>query len=246
MRELIVLLSDFGESEHVGIMKGVILSHAPDARILDLTHSISPQSVREAGWVLLQSFESFPPGTTFLCVVDPGVGTGRDAVFVETSNYSFIGPDNGLLFPAAKKDGIRHVFSLVVDSTASRTFHGRDVFAKAAGALKSGNLESVLQAEKMRLNVDLEFFLQGQQGEVVRIDHFGNLVTNIPPLVKSRLHLRISNLDRTVVQCSTYAEGPEDDIFAIVGSAGTFEISAKNARATDIVSASIGDRIILE
>ncbi|NHI82868.1 MAG: hypothetical protein EAX81_01005 [Candidatus Thorarchaeota archaeon] len=243
---MIVLLTDFGESEFVGIMKGVILGHAPNTKIVDLTHSISPQSVREAAWVLLQSFESFPLGTTFVCVVDPGVGTERDAIFAKSSNYFFIAPDNGLLSPTMRKDGIGEIFSLRIDSTSSRTFHGRDVFAKAAGLLENGDLESMIQGKKNGLDIEIAFHLKGREGEVVRIDHFGNIVTNLSPLSKDRFQLRMSGMERELVQCMTYADGPDDDIFAIVGSAGTLEVSLRNGRAIDRVSAKIGDRITLE
>ncbi|MHA2377567.1 MAG: SAM hydrolase/SAM-dependent halogenase family protein [Candidatus Thorarchaeota archaeon] len=101
---MIVLMTDFGESEYVGIIKGVIYSIAPEAQVVDLTHTISPQSTREGAWILLNSYHFFPKGSIFVCVVDPGVGTDRDAVVVKTENYTFVGPDNGLMFPASKQN----------------------------------------------------------------------------------------------------------------------------------------------
>ena len=112
---MIVLLTDFGESEYVGIMKGVIYSIYPEAHVTDLTHSIPSQSIREGAWILLQSYKYFPPGSVFVSVIDPGVGTARDAVIVATKNYILIGPDNGLLFPAASDDGFERVYKILID-----------------------------------------------------------------------------------------------------------------------------------
>ncbi|MFX1369211.1 MAG: S-adenosyl-l-methionine hydroxide adenosyltransferase family protein [Promethearchaeota archaeon] len=243
---MIVLLTDFGESEFVGMMKGAILSINPDIQVLDLTHSITPQSVREGAWVLLQSYKAFPKGAIFVCVVDPGVGTARNAVHVKTENYSFIGPDNGLMYPAASSDEIRIVNVLRIDKEAAPTFHGRDVFAKAAGFLSIGALSNRIVKSKSELDVPLEFRLDGREGEVVRIDRFGNIVTNIPPTKDSQIHIVTDELDRVIAQCKTYSDGPDDDIFAITGSAGTLEISKKNGSAIDDVEVAVGHRILLE
>ncbi len=243
---MIVLLTDFGESEFVGMMKGAILSINSDVQVIDLTHSITPQSVREGAWVLLQSYKTFPKGAIFVCVVDPGVGTVRNAVHVETENYSFIGPDNGLMYPAASSDEIRTVNVLRIDKEAAPTFHGRDVFAKAAGFLSIGALSSRIVKSKSELDVPLEFRLDGREGEVVRIDRFGNIVTNIPPTKDSQIHIVTDGLDRVIAQCKTYSDGPDDDIFAITGSAGTLEISKKNGSAIDDVEVAVGHRILLE
>ncbi|MFW9958910.1 MAG: S-adenosyl-l-methionine hydroxide adenosyltransferase family protein, partial [Candidatus Odinarchaeota archaeon] len=178
---MIVLLTDFGESEYVGIMKGVILGIAPDAHIVDLTHSISPQSVREAAWVLVNSYKYFPKHTVFVCVIDPGVGTTRDAVLVVTPDYVFIGPDNGIFHEVTKATGIEHIYSIKVGSTVSSTFHGRDVFAVAAAHHHSGTPAREIGMPKRALSESISFYLEGRTGEIVRIDRFGNIITNIPP-----------------------------------------------------------------
>jgi len=243
---MIVLLTDFGESEFVGMMKGAILSINSSTRIVDLTHSITPQCIREGAWVLLQSYRSFPKGAIFVCVVDPGVGASRDAIHVKTEHYSFIGPDNGLLFPATKEDGLQLVEVLKVNKNASRTFHGRDVFARAAGYLTRDALSDHVERSKPDLAISLEFHLDGREGEVVRIDRFGNIVTNLPPTDEATLHFVTNGLDRIIAQCKTYTEGPDDDIFAITGSAGTLEISRKNGSAIDEVEIAVGHHILLE
>ena len=243
---MIVLLTDFGESEYVGAMKGVILSIAPGAQIIDLTHSISPQSVREGAWVLLQNYQHFPRDTIYVCVVDPGVGTDRDAVLVDTTNYMFIGPDNGLMYPAIMQDGVKQIFSLSIDEDASNTFHGRDVFAVTAANLERRVVGRHLGPYKPKLDMDLSFHQDGREGEVVRIDRFGNIITNIPPTKLGRVKIRTGGSEQESVHCLTYAEGPGDGIFVVTGSSNTLELSAQNGRASDILSLNIGDRIAIE
>ena len=243
---MIVLLTDFGESEYVGVMKGLILSIAPGAQIIDLTHSIFPQSVREGAWVLLQNYRHFPRAAIFVCVVDPGVGTNRDAVLVDTTNYMFIGPDNGLMHPAIMQDGIRQIFSLSIDEDASSTFHGRDVFAVTAANLERRVVGRHLGPYKAALDIELVFHQEGREGEVVRIDRFGNVVTNIPPMNLGRVKIRADNFEQESIHCRTYADGPSEGIFVVTGSSNTLELSAQNSRASDILPLNIGDRLVIE
>ncbi len=243
---MIVLMSDFGESEYVGVMKGVILSLCPTAEIVDLTHSISPQSIIEGAWVLLQTYKFFPKGSIFVSVVDPGVGTTRDAVVVKTRNYTFIGPDNGLLYPAAKADGTVSVSSIVSGNDASKTFHGRDVFARMAGLILRNQPSKMLGGFKPSLSVTLEFEQIGRKGVVVRIDRFGNIVTNISPEAKSEYLLVTDDLRWSIGWFATYGEGPDSGVFLVTGSYGTLEVAAKNGRATEEIPLKVGDRIAIE
>ncbi|MFW9967580.1 MAG: S-adenosyl-l-methionine hydroxide adenosyltransferase family protein [Candidatus Thorarchaeota archaeon] len=243
---MIVLMTDFGESEYVGVMKGVILSIAPRTQIIDLTHSISSQSIREGAWVLLQNYHYFPLNTCFVCVVDPGVGSDRDAILVETNNYVFIGPDNGLMYPATHHDGIKQIFSFSINEDVSNTFHGRDVFAVAAANLERQGVGEYLGRYKTTLDVKLEFHQEGREGEVVRIDRFGNIVTNIPPLELGPVKVRTNEIDQEIVHCRTYLEGPENKVFIVTGSSNTLEISARNGRASDVLPFKIGDRLTIE
>ncbi|MFQ5831946.1 MAG: S-adenosyl-l-methionine hydroxide adenosyltransferase family protein [Candidatus Thorarchaeota archaeon] len=239
-------MTDFGESEYVGMMKGLIHTIAPNMPITDLTHTITSHSIREGAWVLLQSYRFFPSESIFVCVVDPGVGTDRDAVIIDTKNYVFIGPDNGLMYPAVLRDGVRQITSLTIDDDASATFHGRDVFAKAAAQFAKGESGTFIGPSKDHLDVKLEFHLNGREGEVVRIDGFGNIVTNIPPQESDSLTLRAGSVVRRIKHCRTYSDGPDDDVFVVTGSSNTLEVSAKNARASDTLKACLGDRITLE
>jgi S-adenosylmethionine hydrolase len=243
---MICLLTDFGESEYVGIIKGVILGFDNVANIVDITHSINPQSVREAAWILLKSCRYFPKQSIFVCVVDPGVGTGRDAVLVKTTEYVFIGPDNGLLYPATREASERQVYSIHVDSSISHTFHGRDVFAVAAGRYHSGIPVEQIGSLKPDLEIPLSFHLEERTGEVVRIDRFGNIITNIPPRDSESLQVSYGARKFTLPLCETYADGPSSGLFLLVGSYGTLEIALQNTRAIDYLPISIGERISIE
>ena len=192
---MIVTLTDFGISEYLGVMRGVIFSIFSEARVVDLFNAVSPQCIKEGAWVLLQNYKCFPKNSIFLCVVDPGVGSNRQAVVVKTNNYFFVGPDNGLMFPAAEDDGVVEVIEIDIDKmgldAVSKTFHGRDIFARVAGFLEAGeNYESF--GKKTILESELKFFLNEQKGEVVRIDVFGNIITNIPSLKKDEYTVSFS------------------------------------------------------
>lgn len=243
---MIVLMTDFGDSEYVGVMRGVIFSASPASQVVDLTHSVPPQSVREGAWILLNSYKHFPRNTIFVSVIDPGVGTERDAVIVETQNYIHIGPDNGLLYPAARDDGIERVYRIQIPESASKTFHGRDVFALAAGFLERGVSDLVNRELKSGLDVPLTFYQEGGDGEVVRIDRFGNIITNIPPLRKGTLTLKSKAIERELQLKETYGAGSKDDVFLVVGSYGTIEIAAKNAAACQTIPLRVGERVSLE
>jgi S-adenosylmethionine hydrolase len=243
---MIVLMTDFGDSEYVGMMKGVITTITPSTHIEDLTHSITPQSVREGAWVLLQSYKYFPKGTTFVCVIDPGVGTKRAAVIIRTKNYVFVGPDNGLLYPATHDDGIESIVEVNMTEPISATFHGRDVFAKVGAYVVQDFFDKITQSLRNSLDIPLHFHLEGRSGEVVRIDHFGNIITNIPSLEKDAYKLTHKDLKRKIGWAPTYEDGQEHDIFLVTGSANTLEISAKNRRADSILKVQIGQRITLE
>lgn len=170
----VAILTDFGWSSYVGVMKGVMLSICPALQLVDLTHTITPQNIREGAWLLLTSYAYFPKGCVFLAVVDPGVGTKRKALAVKTRDYYFVGPDNGLLYPAAFKNGILDVIELNVSSNTSSTFHGRDVFSPAAAKLAAGTLFNEL-GKPATPEIHLTFYLEGREGEIVTIDQFGNV-----------------------------------------------------------------------
>lgn len=132
---MIVLLTDFGQSEYMGIIKGVIYDEAPQVQMVDLCHDVSPQSIIKAMWILMCSYRYFSAGTIFCFEVDPCMGTRRRALAMKTRNYHFMAPDNGLLWETLTEQTVLAVRQIPVPGDASRTFHGRDVFAKAAAQI---------------------------------------------------------------------------------------------------------------
>lgn len=247
MAGFVVLLTDFGSSEYVGVMKGVLAVHAPKARIIDLSHDISPQGVREGAWLLEQTYHWFPKGAVFLCVVDPGVGTQRAAVAARSANYTFVGPDNGLLYPAVMHDGFVKAIKLPVPEAASRTFHGRDLFAPVAAALASGrSLDELGQPYKSLRS--LHFHRDGREGEIVRIDRFGNCITNLPPQPGKSVYtveIEGGRAPGRLPFYSSYQEASPNELFLIENSYGTLEIALRNGNAAQLVEARPACRITL-
>ncbi|MFQ5552759.1 MAG: S-adenosyl-l-methionine hydroxide adenosyltransferase family protein [Thermoplasmata archaeon] len=185
---LITLLSDFGPGKYVAAMKGVILSLNPTATLVDLDHGVSPQNVREGAFVLGSVVPYFPPGAIHLAVVDPGVGGHRRPLVVESERGVLVGPDNGLLLPAAEALGDYEAYELSNESfrlpQVSNTFHGRDIFAPAAAHLSLG-VRPHEMGKHVPSPVELDFGryeVKGDaiRGEVLFEDRFGNLITNVP------------------------------------------------------------------
>jgi len=257
---LIILLTDFGYSPYVGIMKGVIYQTWPGSMVLDLYHHVKPQDVREGAWLLAANFVYFPPGSIFLAVVDPGVGYHRQALVVQTSHYFFVGPDNGLLYPATEKDGLVQAYCLEIPPGASNVFHGRDVFAPAAARLEKGE-NPALYGKPTTIAGKLNFYLEQHEGEVVTVDHFGNIVTNLPFTsvdVKQGRPDYLVTLSQSgptkakvfyqgrMQRYRTYAEAPADELFLIEGSSRTLELSLKNGAASSRIGAETGMRVRVE
>lgn len=241
---MIVLLTDFGQSEYVGVMKGVIYSIDLNAKIVDLCHDISPQSTIEASWILKNNYRYFPKETVFCCVVDPGVGTRRKALAVKTGplpqcksgeagacNFYFVAPDNGLLWETLTELSVIEIRQIPIPDDASRTFHGRDVFAKAAANINQGKFETI--GKKIEKVEKLELYLDGQTGMVVRIDRFGNIVTNLAKRDKDEYDVKIGDKKYTMRYYHNYDSAEEGKLFLIEGSNNTLEISLKNASAND-------------
>lgn len=185
---IIAILTDYGyEDYYVAAMKGVILDVCGYARIVDMTHSIKSFDTHQAAFTLYAAYRYFPVGTVFIAVVDPGVGSGRKAVLIASKRYYFVGPDNGILIPAAKSDGIEKVYLIENDvyfrKPVSKSFHGRDVFAPIAARIVCGLNPSHVGRE-MRVDelnsVDIGFFMERRNGcvvlKVIHIDRFGNVM----------------------------------------------------------------------
>ncbi|MDX2138365.1 MAG: SAM-dependent chlorinase/fluorinase [Chloroflexota bacterium] len=268
---LIALLTDFGmDDSYVGVMKGVISGICPDARIIDLTHAIAPQNVRQGAFELLTTYTYFPADTIFLVVVDPGVGGTRRPMLARAGTYTFIAPDNGVLSYVLDRDPAAQVHELTSAqhrlSRVSNTFHGRDVFAPAAAYLARGGapevlgprLESYVRLPQPRLVRDDKRI----RGEAVHVDHFGNIVTSIGNLTWTHegelaLHsawdaqaeaVRIDAKQAVVTYddwringiARTYTDVPRGSLLALVGSSGFLEIAINQGDACAQLSAGIG------
>ena len=253
---IITLITDFGlEDTYVGIMKGVILNINPHVQIVDLTHKIRPQSIKQASFLLKTAYSFFPKGTIHVAVVDPGVGSKRRPLLVKTPSYFFIAPDNGVLELIYQTEPVE-VFHLNNPKyflpKISFTFHGRDVFAPIAGYLSLGK-----RCEEMGKKIydfqRLEWPLPKVKdyvlkGEVIYIDHFGNLISNISrqkfqEFVKNYgFSIKIKNVVLKTI-ASHYLAVPPKEILAIWGSSEHLEIAQSMGSAKETLKANIGEKI---
>ncbi len=242
----IALLSDFGTFDpFVAAMKGVILSKAPGLSIIDITHQIPPQDIKTAAFYLMAAMPFMPKSTLFLAVVDPTVGTGRGIIWARTENYQFISPDNGLISWVEQHEKIKEArfinnSSLFMESISS-TFHGRDIMAPVAAAIAKGLPEKKIGpvfGEYRRFAFPHPEKAGNRiTGQVIAIDHFGNVVTNIKrSYLNARAVFNISDRMLKGIKL-TYASVPEGEAMALMGSFGFLEFSVRNgsfARAFDV------------
>jgi S-adenosylmethionine hydrolase len=226
---MIILLTDFGQGEYVGVMKAVIYNVNRNAIIVDLCHDISPQNIVEASWILKNNYSYFPDGSVFCCVVDPGVGSERKAIAVKTKRSYFVAPDNGLLWETLNEQDIVETRELPVPKHASRTFHGRDLFAKAAAEIALGGFEDL--GRKIDKIEKFQFHQQDREGIVVRIDRFGNIITNLKNSHKDTYFVETADKKYQMNFYPTYDAATEIELFLIEGSCNTLEISLKNDNA---------------
>jgi len=234
-RSVITLLTDFGRTDsYVAEMKGVVLSRAPDATIVDVTHDVPVGDRAAAQYVLGRVWERFPPGTVHLVVVDPGVGSARRAVAIAAQGRFFVGPDNGVFTPVLAH---ARVVALSVPAEAAPTFHGRDVFAPAAAALAVGTPLDVLGTpvpDPVRWSPPGPRLEGGDVvGTVLMVDHFGNLITNIPRATVTDGAVVIVGARAVGSLRQTFADVASGELLAYVGSGGTLEIAVRDGSAAD-------------
>ena len=255
----ITLITDFGTQDwFVGVMKGVIAGIQPSAQVIDITHSITPGSIREGAFVCKQSYLWFPDGTIHLAVVDPGVGTSRKAIVVKTPNGYCVGPDNGLFSWAFTKDQVEAVYEIQPDRlnrSMSDTFHGRDLFAPAAAMLAAGvDISDWTSPIKDFIKLDWPSPSIDQQqikGEILHIDRFGNMITNLPSHeirdVSEKLILRDETRGQgeKVGLYPTYGKAPTGKRSLIAGSTGYLEWAIPNGNAAQISGWQVGDTFLL-
>jgi len=252
---MITLLTDFGLREaYVGIMKGVIAGIAPSAKVIDLTHEIPPQDIRAASFCLTTAYPFFPLGTIHVAVVDPGVGTERRAVAIALEEAVLVGPDNGIFTGVLQQKTVKTAVALTcsefwLSGNPGFTFHGRDVFAPVAAYLASG-----IALEKLGAPIDpatLACFepaawtavKKGFSGVIQYIDHFGNLVTNIPgSLVEGKIW-KIKAADKEIPGVKTYGDIVPGDLLALAGSHGFVEIAVSRGSAKTLLSMNVNDPV---
>jgi hypothetical protein len=245
---IITLLTDFGSADHyVAEVKGVLLSRAPGVTLVDVTHGIPPSDIRSAAYVIGRTWHRFPPGSIHLAVVDPGVGSGRAALAFAAHGHFFVGPDNGL-FTAVLHDAEVEAVVLPVPERASPTFQGRDLFAPAAAALANEvplhTLGQPFPGIPERLAYTAPHY-EGKTvvGEVVYIDRFGSLVTNLTSeLVPTYARLEVEDLDLGPLR-HTYSDVTAGGLLAYVGSGGAIEIAVRNGSAARRLGVGVGGRV---
>ncbi|MFO1407530.1 MAG: SAM-dependent chlorinase/fluorinase [Steroidobacteraceae bacterium] len=244
---LVTLTTDFGlRDPFVGVMKGRLVAHHPEVRIVDLTHEILAHWPAEAGFWLARSFRYFPSGTVHVAVVDPGVGGAREIALVEAEGHAFLAPDNGLLaavVAAVERPRLRRVAAPALSrlglDAPSATFHGRDVFAPLAAMLASGQESpgSVADDAAELIPGWLDDPVRGADrvgGTVVTIDHFGNLLTNIDAMhVNAVPHAVVRVAGREVPLRRTYSDVRPGEYLALVNSFGVLEIARAEMSAAE-------------
>ena len=254
MRPVVALLSDFGTRDHyAGTMKAVVLSVCPDATLIDIGHDIAPHDVLGGALELAACYRFFPKGTVFLAVVDPGVGSSRRGLAADTGDYRFVAPDNGVLTSVFHETPPKKVVELTerkfARPTVSRTFEGRDRFAPAAGWLARGTgLSSFGRAiTDYHARSIPQAAVSGRElvGEVLRVDRFGNLITNIDRRTFERFAtdgaIAVTVGGHEVVRVvATYADAPANALCALFGSTDHLEIAVNGGDAARTLQASRG------
>ncbi len=259
---IVTLTTDFGLNDHfVGTLKGVILNIVPEANIVDICHSVQAFDILDGALALAQAYAYFPPRTVHLVVVDPGVGSARRPIVAVSEQHTFVAPDNGvlsLMYAREQRLSVRHISSNhYFLQPISNTFHGRDIFAPVAAYLAKGVDHEKFGEEitdYVRFNAPRPKPADGNtlRGVVLRVDRFGNIITNFTPQdVPALLHasvppftITVGKRDVTVLR-SSYSEGAPGELFAIIGSMGYLEISAYRGSAAQIAAAGKGTEVLL-
>ncbi|MCB9544665.1 MAG: SAM-dependent chlorinase/fluorinase [Myxococcales bacterium] len=236
---LVTLLTDFGDADgFVGAMRGVLLSHAPGARLVDVAHHVPRGDVAKAARVLARAAPCFPAGTVHLVVVDPGVGSSRRPVAVAAGHHLFVAPDNGVLGPTlARLGGPTAAVEIRVDAASARissTFHGRDVFAPAAAALVAG---ASLAALGDALASPLVALPAAPPGRVIEVDAYGNLITDVPADGPVALQIAGHTLHGPA---TCYADVALGELVLVRGSEGTLEVAVRDGSAAARLGVGVG------
>jgi S-adenosyl-L-methionine hydrolase (adenosine-forming) len=259
---IITLTTDFGTNDHfVGVMKGVILDIVPEAQIVDICHSVQAFDVLDGALTISQAYSYFPTRTVHVVVVDPGVGTARRPILASSDKYHFVAPDNGVLSLVYARESRMHVRHITAEhyfmQPVSNTFHARDIFSPIAAYLAK-------EVDTVKFGDEIEDYVRFTapkpkavdqnrlRGVVLKVDRFGNLVTNITPQDAPMLFgaeakgFKIVVGSREISEIhNAYAEGAPGEVFGVLGSMGFLEIAANRGAAAQITGAGKGSEIII-
>ena len=259
-RPIITLTTDFGTNDHfVGAMKGVILEIVPEAAIVDISHAVQAFDVLDGAITISQAYSYFPTGTVHVVVVDPGVGSARRPIIASSDAYHFVAPDNGVLSMVYAREERSHVRHITSDhyfrQPVSNTFHGRDIFAPVAAYLAK-------QVDSHKFGDEIEDYVRfaapkpkaagenRMRGVVLKVDRFGNLITNVTPEDVPALFSATSRPFKIVVGKgeitairNSYAEGSPGEVFGVLGSMGYLEIAANRGAAAQLTDAGKGSEV---
>lgn len=261
-RPIVTLTTDFGTNDHfVGALKGVILDIVPEAAIVDITHAVQAFDVLDGALAISQAYSYFPNGTVHVVVVDPGVGTNRRPILASSDGYHFVAPDNGVLSMVYAREERMHVRHITSEhyfrQPVSNTFHGRDIFAPVAAYLAK-------MVDSHKFGDEIEDYVRfaaprpKPAGEnrfravVLKVDRFGNLITNVTPedapalfgATATGFKIVVGNKEITEIR-TNYAEGAPGQVFGVLGSMGYLEIVANRAAAAQITGAGKGSEVTI-
>lgn len=258
---IITLTTDFGLNDHfVGAMKGVILDLAPDAQIIDISHAVQPFDVLDGALTISQAYSYFPSGTVHMVIVDPGVGTARRPIMLTSDRHQFVAPDNGvlsLIYEREERLSVRHITAEhYFLQPRSNTFHARDIFSPIAAYLAKG-------VEISRFGDEITDYVRFAaprpkptdertlRGVVLKVDRFGNLITNITPqdlpalfeATPPSFKIVVGSKAQATRMCTNYAEGTPGEVFGILGSMGFLEVAANRGSAFQLLGAGKGSEV---
>jgi S-adenosyl-L-methionine hydrolase (adenosine-forming) len=259
-RPIITLTTDFGLHDHfVGTLKGVILGIAPEAEVVDISHAVQPFDVLDGALTIAQAYSYFPAGTVHVVVVDPGVGTARRPIIAVTDHHHFVAPDNGVLSLIYAREERLHVHHITAEhyflQPVSNTFHARDIFSPVAAYLAK-------RVDTAKFGDEVEDFVRfsvprpkaasdgSLRGVVLKVDRFGNLITNITPqdapalFQGTRFKLTIGKREIAELKTS-YADGASGEVFAILSSMGYLEVASNRASAAQLLGIGKGAEVSL-
>lgn len=259
---IITLLTDFGEEDpYIGAVKGVILSISY-ARVIDLSHNIQKYNIQEGAFYLFSVAKYYPKNTIHLAIIDPEVGSKRRPIIIQTKNYFFVGPDNGVLSLAAEKDEVQKVIEIKNSAyflkPVSKTFHGRDIFAPVAAYLANNKkpeefgplIQDWIQIKIPKVRVNKNEI----NAEIIHIDRFGNIITNISQEIfqtinkdeKKFIQIQVNEFRSKVGLCGSYNEVERGEFLGIFGSSNFLEIARNQDSAADALNVQVHDKILVE